>query len=753
MPCRKEIVCIILTALFSSPNTIRAETSAEADAFETLDETYITATATPLPWLSTPGSGILIKRSNFLTRGGNDLGDLVRYDPSVSAPFSYGSGDGTFGYGQTGYSGFNIRGSEANRILMLVDGIRQPEAFVSTSFAQTEGSQGGAGRDYYDPAMFEATEILKGSASALYGSDALGGVVAFRTPDPDDFLKKTERDYAGMIRGQYFGVSESWAAQGFFALRQDAWSFLLGYAGRDGNETINNGKLKPNPQNFHSDSYLLKIHWQPSITDKVAFTYENFRRTRFVNALSADGFATPFNKEIFNWEEQHRSRYSLRWNHKPDNNSMFDEVDTHIYFQNTSNQSRNHSESVFGRIRDQSISFDTQIHGIQSQMKKSVGHHQLTYGIDYSESLSENRFKRQDNGLPFDNNRTSFAPTDTTRLGIFLQSQFKPNDNSRWTWIMGLRADYFALNPDISGDYLARINAINAGRNDILPAEDIANFSLAPRIATTYRIDDENTAYFEYSYGVRNPTAEEVSMVFDHPPSGASPAGTITLPNSELQEERNHNFELGYKHQSGKKRLSAAFYYNIYSDLIENGVLTGNTAPDGRDILTTVNSGAAEIYGFEITADWQLGEYNSNLSGLEVGFATGRSWGVNKEKNAWLNSIDPSSTSAWIGYTAEDESWGTRLTGTYVDSVKHVDDSSGGPFFRPPSYFSLDLSAYWKITEDLTVQAGVNNLLNEQYWTWGSSRRGGGHTTNATAITDRTTAPGTNAFISINYQF
>lgn len=750
---RRRTASAWATAFVVSIHTAGAEPRADADAFGDLDETYITATATPSPWLKTPGSGVLLKRSDFLARGGNDLGDLVRYDPTVSAPFSFASGDGTFGYGQTGYSGFNIRGSEANRILMLVDGIRQPEAFVSTSFSQDEGSQGGAGRDYYDPAMFEATEILKGSASALYGSDALGGVVAFRTPDPGDFLSKSGSNHAGMVRGQSFGVNESLAAQGFLALRQDAWSFLLGYAGRDGHETANNGRLSPNPQDFHSDSYLLKIHWQPSEADTVAFAFENFRRTRFVNALSAFGFSTPFDKEILNWEEQRRNRYSLRWIHRAEASPWLDEFDAQVYFQDTSNRSRNHSESVFGRVRDQSIAFDTRITGIQCQMRKRVGRHDLAYGFDFSDSLSENRFTRQDNGLPFDNNRTSFAPTDTTRLGLFLQSQYSPGDNSPWSWTLGLRADYFSLKPDVGGDYLARINAISAGRNDILPAGDITNFTLAPRLAATYRIDGENSAYFEYSYGVRNPNAEEVSMVFDHAPSGANPAGTITLPNPRLEEERNHNLEIGYKHQSRGARYAVAAYYNRYSNLIENGALTGEQAPDGRDILTTRNAGEAEIYGYELSASWQLGEYCSNFDGVEFGFATGRSWGVNRSTGKWLNSIDPWKSSAWIGYTADDASWGARLTGTYVDALKHADDSSGGPYFRPPSYFTLDLSAYWKVTDSLTVQAGVNNLLDEQYWIWGSSRRNGGHITNSAAATDRTTAPGTNGFISVSYQF
>ncbi len=203
------------------------------------------ATANPTAWLLTPGSGVMVKGDAFIGLGGSDFGDVAKYDPTVSAPYSYASSDNTFGYGQTGYAGYNIRGMEGNRILMLVDGIRQPEQFVSTSFGQDASSQGGAGRDYYDPAMFEATEILKGSASALYGSDAMGGVVAFRTPEADDFFANSgDGNFAGMVRGQYFSRNESTAAQAFFAFRQEQIDMVFGYAGRWGEETENNGSQR-----------------------------------------------------------------------------------------------------------------------------------------------------------------------------------------------------------------------------------------------------------------------------------------------------------------------------------------------------------------------------------------------------------------------------------------------------------------------------------------------------------------------------
>lgn len=744
---------LALSCLLAIASSLHADTRTEADAFETLPETYITATANPTTWLLTPGSGVQIKRQDFIGQGGADFGDLVKYDPTVSAPYSFGSSDGTFGYGQTGYSGYSIRGIEGNRILMLVDGIRQPELFVSTSFAQDANSAGGAGRDYYDPAMFEATEILKGSASALYGSDALGGVVSFRTPVPNDFLSGTTQNYAGLLRAQHFSHNNSFAGQGFFAFEQNKLSLLLGYAGRTGHETKNNGSIAPNPIDSDSSSYLLKVQWDSDTEHTFGFTYENFTRNRFINVNSANQFSNIFDKEILNWENQKRNRYSLSWDYTPEQLGWFDSMESQLYYQSTNNSSSNHSESIFGRIRNQNISFDTDIIGLQSTFRKQLDQHHLTYGIDLSKSSSENRFYREDNGLPPFTNNISFAPSDTLRGAVFIQDRYTPSDQSPWQFISGLRLDYYKISPNLTADYLERIRRLSVGSSQILPAEDHTQLTLAPRLDIIYKVNEQTSLYAQYSHGVRNPTAEELSMIFNHPPSGGNPAGSLTIPNPSLEEEKSHAFELGYKHQTNDKRLHANAFYTRYSDFIENGVRTGALSPDGRDILTTVNRGKVDIYGFELGGSWQLAHWFDNLQGIEIGFSTGRTWGIDRERNAWLNTIEPWKSVAWLGYTSPSENFGIRLTGTYVDGVNHVDDSSGGPFFRPPSYFTLDASGFWKINDNLTLQAGINNILDKQYWQWSNTRRGGGHLSNSTAIDDRSTAPGLNGFLSLTYQF
>lgn len=98
----------------------------------------------------------------------SNVADLFRYEPGVSV--QGGAGDA-----QT----FTIRGMSENRVKVVQDGVRQNDAYKN----------GGVGQTYFDTDMIKQVEVAKGPASAAYGSDALGGVIAITTKDAGDFLK------------------------------------------------------------------------------------------------------------------------------------------------------------------------------------------------------------------------------------------------------------------------------------------------------------------------------------------------------------------------------------------------------------------------------------------------------------------------------------------------------------------------------------------------------------------------------------
>ena len=110
-----------------------------------------------------------------------DIKDLMRFEPGVSVRNSPARFNAQNGTGRDGNSGFNIRGLEGNRVLQLIDGVRVPDGF---DFGPVVFGRG----DYVDLDLLSSVEIVRGPASALYGSDGLAGVVCFITKRSGRFL-------------------------------------------------------------------------------------------------------------------------------------------------------------------------------------------------------------------------------------------------------------------------------------------------------------------------------------------------------------------------------------------------------------------------------------------------------------------------------------------------------------------------------------------------------------------------------------
>ncbi|MFP3758144.1 TonB-dependent receptor plug domain-containing protein, partial [Cupriavidus sp. SIMBA_020] len=78
-----------------------------------------------------------------------------------------------------------MRGVGANRVQIRVDGARVQEQIQDGN------------RNFVDLSTLKSVEIMHGPASVLWGADALGGLVMYRTLDPEDLLNGTSNPYAG----------------------------------------------------------------------------------------------------------------------------------------------------------------------------------------------------------------------------------------------------------------------------------------------------------------------------------------------------------------------------------------------------------------------------------------------------------------------------------------------------------------------------------------------------------------------------
>ena len=157
----------------------------------------------------------VLSRADLNTQMATSLGDIFRYVPGIDHE---GAGN------RFGTEGINILGIGGNRVAIVVDGVPLTEHFDIGSFSN-------ATRDFIDAGLVQDIEVLHGPASALYGSSAIGGVVAARTPDPIDITGT--RGSGGDVLATWRDADSSQHLQGMFALGN----------GSLGNGSLGNGSL------------------------------------------------------------------------------------------------------------------------------------------------------------------------------------------------------------------------------------------------------------------------------------------------------------------------------------------------------------------------------------------------------------------------------------------------------------------------------------------------------------------------------
>ncbi len=281
-----RLAAVSVTALLSTGGALAAETA--TDAATELDKVTVTATRSEKRVDEAPVTASVISSQEIEDGLVKDIKDLARFEPGVSvrrAPARFtAAGSST---GRDGNAGFNIRGLEGNRVLILVDGVRVPDGYAF-------GAQNMGRGDYVDLDLLKSVEIVRGPASALYGSDGLAGSVSFFTKDPSDLLKAGET-FSLRARAGYASADNSTTESLLAAGRQGRWEGLLAYTRRDGegqetagtNDSANTDRTTANPEDNHSNAVLGRavFHWNDN--NRVRLTYDHLDSGTDWTVLSA----------------------------------------------------------------------------------------------------------------------------------------------------------------------------------------------------------------------------------------------------------------------------------------------------------------------------------------------------------------------------------------------------------------------------------------------------------------------------------
>lgn len=678
----------------------------------------ITATATrgEKSLIDTPANVSVILRKEMDRRMLVTIEDAVRYEPGIQVNRQT---SGTDPFKSLG--GFTIRGVGGNRVLTLVDGSRTIERITDQT------------RDFVDLSNMKKVEIVRGPASVLWGSDALGGVVAFTTKDPADYIAPG-RNWGIQYDGNFNSVNTGFTNTLTAAYRiTDSIEAMVSYTRRDAEQyrltkARNFGGAFPCPRApeslpcneldpawIYSNSVLTKVVWNGD-GHRVKLTGEYYDRETMVDQLWDNGrpvnangtFGTTQTLDYMRWQTLRRYRLALEHEWKAEL-PFLDSVRWQVGFHpQTLNRAGHRIQQLANgqrTFRDDFLGYQEYFYELDLQLKSSFQiapwmKHTFTYG--FAGSLAQTDYSRRDFNRNLTTGVTStviaggfnFANASTWRADWYIQDEIALFD-SRLLITPGVRFSTYRILPRPGPGYQSVPGA---------EPRNIYEDDFALKLGIVYKIDKNFSLYGQYAEGFKMPTAEQL---YTSLPNGGG-AGINLVPNPFLRPERVRSYEIGVRGQFENAFFSINGFHADYTDFIQSF----QTAANGVDI-TYQNLSKLWLWGIEATGAWRV------TPNWELSAAVSYQYG-NQQTNATSAILPYNGAEPWKfvgGVKWNKPEWGVEVdfVGTWQTGITRVADSPTVRY-RPAGYTVFDLTAAWEVAPGLTLRGAVLNIFDERYF-------------------------------------
>lgn len=726
-------------ALLASSAQAADNVSASADVTE-VDKVTVTATRSEKPVSKAPATVSVISSDEMEDGLVKDIKDLVRDEPGVAvrtAPARFtAAGSST---GRDGNAGFNIRGLEGNRVLIVVDGVRVPDGFAF-------GAQSTGRGDYVDLDILKSVEIVRGPASALYGADGLAGSVSFITKDPSDILKPG-KNIAGRARAAYASADKSWSESLVLAGRSDRWEAMLAYTRRDGegqetagsNDAANIDRTTANPEDNKSNALLGKLIYSPNDHNRFRLTVDHLDRDVDWTVLSAIAKPPLTSTSVIGltaFDRMKRDRVSL--DHRFDGGQgLIEAAQTTLYWQRSKTRQFSAEDRNTAADRTRDATFDNRVFGagveLHSRFETGAWKHDVVWGGDASITRQQGT---RDGTVPPAGETfpgKAFPTTDFTLGGLYVQDEITAGPVTIYP---AVRFDYYKLDPKTDPLFTTA-------------ASGQSETHLSPKIGVVWDATELVTLFANLAAGFKAPSPSQVNTGFANLVSNYK-----SISNPELKPETSRTLEGGVRLHRDRWRVAVTGFTGEYDDFIEQVQVSGNFTAANPAVYQYVNLSGVKISGAEAKGSFDLGAGFTAKASVSYARGASRTNGVNTP----LASIDPVKITGGVNYRAPSGKFGGELSLIHSDrksagragvTCAGTGGSSANNCFMPPSFTVADLTGWWAVTDAVTVRAGVFNLTDEKYWWWSDMR---GLADNST-VKDAYSQPGRNYAVSLALKF
>ena len=703
-----SVLAITAGALFTLPE--REAVAQEGRGFVQLDTITIFATRSPRNVNDVPQNITVISGEEIDAEAITDFEKLTRKVPGVIVSRQT-SGTDPF----STFSGFTIRGVGGNRVQIAVDGSRTAERIIDGP------------REFVNLDFMKSVEIVRGPASVLWGSDALGGLVAFETIDPEDILKPGAK-VGGELKTSFDTENNAFKKTGIAAISVDPKvQFLFAYSNLTNDEPKRSqaradGGIVGCPRNVALgatpcdefdptdntvDAFLAKLVVKPTANHRFELTADISDRLTKVDqrydlgpGLTSAASTLDYKREL----DLYRRRFAIE--HEFDINGAFFESAKWLAsyspqgYERSGRRVRIESGGDL-TIRNDSLKYSEDfIEGeFQLVSKFNLGSmsHRLTYGFDGD--FTKTNYEREDittnvTAGTVTNRRAggfNFANAETTRADFFLQDEIGLFGDVVEV-IPAVRYATYRIDPKPDADYRPV-----AGSEPRKIFEDALTF----KVGATVNLNENFSVYGQFAQGFKMPTAQQLFT--------SLPGTSFDLiPAPDLKPEKVDSYELGLRGKFARGQFSANVFHADYTDFIQAFFFVPNT-----NDITYRNLTSVKLYGVE-------GSFEAEILPNLVGYGSvSYQFGDQKaspgaEKEAY-NSANPLNGVVGLKYLFEEPNLELDLVSIWSTAVKRQNDPDN---FKPDGYVVFDFHSTWKPTEYFELAAGVLNIFNERYFKW-----------------------------------
>ena len=681
------------------------------------EQVNITANRTQVLTGETAVSVSVLDRESIERKNINTIGDAFRSLPGVSTV-----NEGSFQVRP------RIRGFDSNRVLVLVDGERLNNSRTST--IQSGIEIGLVGTD-----QIETLEVVRGSGSVLYGTDALGGTINIITRDAPRNVAGGFK-FGGAINGFYnangAGRRGNLALTGsskFFSFRaSQSLERYSNYSAGDLDGRAIDG-VDPGGEVLNSQSHGSNT----KITTRFFFDDNNDLRLNY-DRRRVGNIGVPTLVGIFNasFPFSNRDKFNLRYETR-NLTTQLARITASFYFQN---QERNFKTLLTvpaalpffpGQVDDSSTRSDTDSLGLDFQSDWILGNKNfLTAGFSFFRDKNhDTRF--QDSLVP--NFRTFPASLDRViddspsvpnaefgSFAVFMQDQFEVTN--RIKLVGGIRIERFFSNSSPTANFvlpgiLTPDQIESLGLAGLTSGLNVNQNALTGDIGGIIGITDDLSVTARIGRSFRVPN------LFERFFTGTASLGGLVVGNPNLESETGTNFDASLRFRNSKFASSVTYFNNFYRNLLSNepvGIINGSPVVVPNGLFQTVNIGRARIQGVEVEVEVPI---KLGLGFLTPGGSLSYLRGDDIDNDVPLTTISPLKTVLNV-------QWQNFLNNYYLDWTTRIVNKqtrlspaflvvNGGP---EPGFVVSDIGGGYVFKRDnvrMSFNVGVKNIFDRLY--------------------------------------